>query len=569
MREPKKSMQPENGSDAEIEGLVASKSAGTPFENAHLRWWSIFAVTIAALMLFVASDYRRSISDTKDRLHLGVQYLSAELADSDKTSATALLGFLIGQMPAGARVFLVDSDDNIIAATGEVFVNTTKISNETTLGNSIWKQADISGDLGKAVLAIDLYTALRAFFERSIIGAGIALALLLLSWRHTILPTRPSQAIGGDLSRMIDMLPFGVAYWSQKGKLVACNGHYRTRLGLSVEDTKPGSAYVNTMNKVKAENGYQLVSDEALIRLSEIRHDDDSCILIDERPLHDGGFITLVTDNSEQVIAKRELEKLQKEQRGMAQQLREEKIKAEAASRSKTSFLAHLSHDVRTPLNHIIGFADLIAHETYGKVGDKRYLNYINDIKSSGEKLLTSFTEILELAQLEGGNLVLRRETIEVAEVLKAIAARYRENAERAGLALDVTIPDETLLFADRICVERMLGNIIENAIRFTPKGGMIKLVAWLGQDGIVLEISDTGIGMSPERLEDLSHPFVLGDAAFTREGGVGLGIAISRAIAELSGGGLAIDSSPAVGTTVAISLPLQIAKKAKVSRAA
>jgi len=562
-------MQLENGSSAETEVLEAVKNAGTSFENAHLRWWSIFAVTIAALMLFVASDYRRSISETESRMRLGVQYLSAELADSDKTSATAMLGFLVRQLPGGAQVFLTDNEDSIIAATGEVLVSATKLSAETTLNNAIWSQATISGDLGKVVLSIDHNIALRSFFERSIIGAGIALALLLLAGRQAILPTMPSKAKGENLSRMIDMLPFGVAYWSQKGKLVACNGHYRSRLGLSVEDTKPGSAYVNTMNKVKAENGYQLVSDEDLIRQSEIRHDDGTCLLIDERPLHDGGFITLVTDNSERMVAQRQLKEVQEEQRTMAQQLREEKIKAEAASRSKTSFLAHLSHDVRTPLNHIIGFADLIAHETYGAVGDKRYLTYINDIKSSGEKLLTSFTEILELAQLEGGHLVLRRETIEVAEVLKAIAARYRENAERAGLALDVTTPDETLLFADRICIERMLGNIIENAIRFTPKGGMIKLVAWLGQDGIVLEISDTGIGMSPERMEDLSHPFVLGDAAFTREGGVGLGIAISRAIAELSGGRLEIDSSPAVGTTVAISMPLQIAKKPKVSRAA
>jgi two-component system cell cycle sensor histidine kinase PleC len=243
----------------------------------------------------------------------------------------------------------------------------------------------------------------------------------------------------------------------------------------------------------------------------------------------------------------------------LARQLSEEKLKAETASRSKTSFLAHLSHDVRTPLNHIIGFADLIAHQTYGAIGDKRYLNYINDIKSSGEKLLASFSEILELAQLEGGQLVLRRETIQLTDIVKAISTRYQANADRAGILLEVAEIDDSLFFADRICIERMLGNIIENAIRFTPKGGRVKLATWLADDGIVLEISDTGIGMSPERLEDLSQPFVLGDAAFTREGGVGLGIAISRAIAELSGGDLAIDSSPAVGTTVAISLPSQV----------
>ena len=561
-------MLPENGFGANAEGIVVATPSAASHETSSFRWWSLFAVTIAALMLFVASDYRRSVEDTENRLQVTVRYLGAELVNSDKVAATRQLGSLVSQIPADTKVFLFGANDNIVAATGEVLIAPGTISNEAMLEQSFWAQAELSGEIGKVVVALDRYKALQPFFERGLIAAGIALAILLLAWRKN--PTHAWSAHQGHgLTRLIEQLPFGVAQWSNKGKLVACNSHYRTRLGLKVEDTRPGSAYVNTMNKVKAENGYQLISDENLIRQSEISHDDGTCILIDERPLREGGFFTLVTDKSEQMVSQRQLIKVREEQRELAQQLREEKIKAEAASRSKTSFLAHLSHDVRTPLNHIIGFADLIAHETYGKVGDKRYLNYINDIKTSGEKLLTSFTEILELAQLEGGHLVLRRETIDVAEVLKAIGARFRENAERAGLALDVTTPAETLMFADRICVERMLGNIIENAIRFTPKGGMVKLVTWIGEDGIVLEVSDTGIGMSPERLEDLSHPFVLGDAAFTREGGVGLGIAISRAIAELSGGRMAIDSSPAVGTTVAISLPLQIAKKPAVSRAA
>jgi two-component system cell cycle sensor histidine kinase PleC len=94
--------------------------------------------------------------------------------------------------------------------------------------------------------------------------------------------------------------------------------------------------------------------------------------------------------------------------------------------------------------------------------------------------------------------------------------------------------------------------------VRFTPSGGKVSIAAYAGDDGVVLEITDTGIGMSPERLEALSQPFAFGDAALTRQhSGAGLGIAIARAIAELSGGRLAIDSRLSLGTTVAISLPL------------
>ena len=179
-------------------------------------------------------------------------------------------------------------------------------------------------------------------------------------------------------------------------------------------------------------------------------------------------------------------------------------------------------------------------------------------IRASGEKLLGSFAAILELAELESGNKALREESFAVESLLDSVTRRFSAQASRAGLALTVGAPCRAGLRADRFCLERMLGNLIENAIRFTPSGGRVTLAAYAAEDGIVLEVSDTGIGMTAEQLGRLSQPFVFGDAAFTREhDGAGLGIAISRAIAELSGGHLVIDSSPALGTTVAVSLPL------------
>lgn len=259
---------------------------------------------------------------------------------------------------------------------------------------------------------------------------------------------------------------------------------------------------------------------------------------------------------------------MEAEQRAMRQKLLEEKFRAEAASRAKTSFLAHLSHDVRTPLNHIIGFADMISHETYGPLGDARYLNYIKDIKTSGERLLGSFTDIMELAQIEGGQLTLRKEPMTVESAMDVVANRFSDAARRANITFEVSTPQDALLYCDRICIERMLGNIVQNAIQFTPAGGRIFMAGWVAEDGVVIEVSDSGIGIPEERLKELSQPFALGDAAFTRETkGVGLGIAISRAIAELSGGLMEIDSNPAVGTTVAICLPRH--KEAAKSQAA
>ncbi|MFN3401726.1 MAG: sensor histidine kinase, partial [Ferrovibrio sp.] len=201
-----------------------------------------------------------------------------------------------------------------------------------------------------------------------------------------------------------------------------------------------------------------------------------------------------------------------------------------------------------------------------GPLGDARYADYVQSIKTSGEHLLASFATILDLAELESGQKALRSEPVAVDEVLDSVLERFKAQAMRAGVKFVLDQPSEAMVLGDRLGLVRMVGNIVENALRFTPGGGRITLAAFAARDGVVIEITDTGIGMNEERLASLSQPFALGDATFTREGvGPGLGISISRAIAELSGGHLAIDSSPTLGTTVAISLPLS-AESARVA---
>ncbi len=265
----------------------------------------------------------------------------------------------------------------------------------------------------------------------------------------------------------------------------------------------------------------------------------------------------LASKKALQERAEKELARLQNEQRQLTRRYREEKLKAEAASRAKTAFLAHLSHDVRTPLNHIIGFADLLKHQAYGPIGDKRYLAYIEDIKRSGERLLFSFAEILELAELDAGKRVLQEEHIDVDELLTALQDQFQSSAAHCGVTFDISGARGVELRGDRACFLRMLANILDNSMRFTPSGGKVSLMVWEAENGVVLSVTDTGIGIPPERLKALSSPFALEDALVARgRGGMGLGLAISRTIAELSGGEMAIESTPAIGTTVAISLP-------------
>lgn len=410
-------------------------------------------------------------------------------------------------------------------------------------------------EFGPVLLRIDEGAALAAVYPRAAAAFLLAFLVTAVSFRRRPLPIVSSSG-KGNVDKLIAAIPFGVACWTREGEMLACNERYRASIGGDAQRTL---SYHQAVKRLIRGGYMKLVSNDDDSRSLELHREDGACLMIDERPLGDDGFITLVSDVTERKRTDALLAAIREEQRQLARRYHEEKLKAEAASRAKTNFLAHLSHDVRTPLNHIIGFAELIRHQTFGPVGDPRYLEYVQNIKTSGEGLLDSFATILDLAELESGQKALQSHPVAIDDVLAEVARRHRPQAQRAGVRLEIGAPCDVVLNGDRYCLMRMLGNVVENAIRFTASGGRITLASFAGSDGVVVEVSDTGIGMSEERLASLAHPFAQGDASFAREGGgPGLGIPIARAIAELSGGRMAIDSSPALGTTVAFSLPVR-----------
>ncbi|HEV7276170.1 MAG TPA: ATP-binding protein [Devosiaceae bacterium] len=416
-----------------------------------------------------------------------------------------------------------------------------------------WTSEDLTG-----LAAAPAASATTNLWTRGGVAFGGAFLITALAFRRR----RPRSQARHDrdtFAQLLDSLPFGVACWTGTGKLLACNEEYRVRLTAAGEELQPGCAYREAIRHLFTGGDVATLSETEGRRLMELHRPDGTCLLIEERPLPDGGFLTIVTDITVQRETDHLLSAVREEQRLLARRYHEEKLRAEAASRSKTAFLAHLSHDIRTPLNHIIGFAEMMRHQTYGPLGDTRYLDYVQAMQDSGQRLLDFFATILELAELESGRKVLVMEPLMVDDLLRQVRRRYAAQAKGAGVVLALGASCGAELQGDRFSLERMLGNLLENAIRFTPTGGQVTLAAFAAADGVVLEVTDTGIGMSEERLASLSQPFAFGDASFTREHkGAGLGIAIARTIAELSGGRLAIDSREALGTTVAISLPMR-----------
>jgi two-component system, cell cycle sensor histidine kinase PleC len=415
---------------------------------------------------------------------------------------------------------------------------------------------------GLAALTLVASLALPEW-RQVLIGAGVGLLVaLLLVYRNQPTPEKVAEKIadrprktGWDHS--FDNLPGGLAQWDGEGKLVWSNQAMDALLGLTNAQLGEGQIEVRFAGVLENMNRFGQPGSEGAGLSFEVSPADRPALLVEVFELRNGGRICTVRDISKRKEMAARLETVQREHGKLTRCLNEARARAEAASRSKTAFLAHLSHDIRTPLNHIIGFADLIQHQPYGPVGDARYASYIADIKNSGDRLLNSFSQIFELAEMEAGNTPMRCEKIMAADLFARLADRFGERARKTGVELHIALPAKFCLEGDSHCLLRMMGNLVDNALKFTRSGGRVSLAAWAAEDGVVLEVSDTGTGISPGRLALLTEPHLIGEAAFDVENGMpGFGLAIARGIAELSGGSLVIDSTPMVGTTVAVALP-------------
>ncbi|MGH6894609.1 MAG: PAS domain-containing protein [Dongiaceae bacterium] len=258
------------------------------------------------------------------------------------------------------------------------------------------------------------------------------------------------------------------------------------------------------------------------------------------------------------------------EQRQRELELITAKRTAEIASRTKTQFLANMSHELRTPLNAVIGFSQLIHDQAFGQIPD-RYINYADDINSSGKLLLALINDILDMSRIEAGQQTLMEEVISVDSAINDCVRMVTAKAADGGVRLIVENKGPLpALRADERGLKQVMLNVLSNAVKFTPPGGSVTVAAEAMPSGALeIRIIDTGIGIAAEVIKDLFLPFRQADASISRRfGGSGLGLAISKKLMELHGGEIAVESHPGRGTRVTLSLPAQrIVEDAGVAR--
>jgi signal transduction histidine kinase len=239
---------------------------------------------------------------------------------------------------------------------------------------------------------------------------------------------------------------------------------------------------------------------------------------------------------------------------------------AEAADAAKSRFIAFLTHEFRSPLTSIIGFSELLDRQSFGPLGSPRYVEYSSRIRRGSEYLLELVNDVLDSSKIEAGYGQLRETTFSIGALLEECVGLLRPQADRAAVTLAWAVGSGAAdIYADPTRLKQIITNLVGNAIKYTPAGGQVRVIAEQTPDGSLdLVVSDTGLGIGEGDLAALMEPYRQADNRVNRAvAGTGLGLPLTRQLVELHGGKLVLESVPGAGTRAIVSLPADRLKRA------
>ena len=356
----------------------------------------------------------------------------------------------------------------------------------------------------------------------------------------------------------LDNLHEAVAVFSPDGRLRLFNSGYARLWQFDTEflagqphvsdivDTLIGR-YNDDNTQLPAPDREQLIASATLreARNGRIQTADGQTIDYASVPLPDGMILFTYLDVSDSMRIERAL--------------RERAEALEAADQMKSEFIANVSYELRTPLNSIIGFTEILAGQFFGPLNEKQ-AEYSKAILDSSNQLLMLINDILDLASIEAGHLTLEKRPMEIGKVIDGVMALVRERALRRGIGLELAVtPGLPALIADETRIKQVLFNLVSNALKYTPEGGRIELGADKDGGWIRFWVHDNGVGIAPEHAERVFERFYRGNGNATERElrGAGLGLPLVRNFIELHGGHVELQSTPGEGTRVTCTLPL------------
>jgi signal transduction histidine kinase len=354
------------------------------------------------------------------------------------------------------------------------------------------------------------------------------------------------------LQVMLDNIRHGIALFDREGRIQAVNPVFLALLELPESVMASGGSFTAFIEYLEARGDYgpgeagraaaaRLKALDRRLPHRNARTRPNGVVLeVASEPVPDGGWVLALTDVTEDRRIRAELERA--------------KDAAEAASRAKSRFLATMTHELRTPLNAVIGFAEAFAVDPHPVRGP----DYVRSIHEAGRHLLSLIDNILDVTRAETTGFAIVEGEVAVIPLIESAVRVMQGAAATAGVSLQAVLPPALpLLQGDELRLRQVLLNLASNAVKFTPRGGTVTLSAVVEEEGLVIRVADSGIGMRPEDIPRVFEPFSQLDSSLARRfPGSGLGLYLSRALAEAQGAALTLESTPGIGTTALLRFP-------------
>jgi len=345
----------------------------------------------------------------------------------------------------------------------------------------------------------------------------------------------------------------GIAVFGGDGRLKLCNPGLMRIWNLSEEQLE-GDPHISELVDAtriyfpeavdwsKLRQRIILMVTERPARSGRMHRADDSVIRYSVVPLPDGNTLVTFLDISDSARVERAL--------------RERNLALENADRIKSEFIGNVSYELRTPLNAIVGFTEILDNRYFGELTD-RQADYVECVLQASTLLMALIDDILDLATIEAGYMALDLQEVEVGKLMSGLAEVALDRADQSDLKIEIDCPhDIGSIRADAVRLRQALFNLVSNAIQFTPPGGKVTLSARREDGRMILSVSDTGIGISPEDQSRVFNKFERVDPN-ARESGAGLGLALAKSLIELHGGTIELESTPGEGTRATCRVPI------------
>lgn len=382
-----------------------------------------------------------------------------------------------------------------------------------------------------------------------------------------------------------------LAFWDQRDKLIMHNNAFEALFSAPEMNLLPG---VSCAEVLRVAGIYHFhIDDEPEDWIQERlrrhrlpdhremwRHRDGRWFLVNEHRSRDGGIVTRLSDVTEVKenelamiergttlsgtvhqleMSKTMFEKQSAEHVQALEKLAIAKAELEAANASRSRFLSIISHELRTPMNAIIGFSEILKNEMLGPIGTRKYVEYAGDIVASGQHLLSLINDLLDMSKVEAGKWQLNRSEVDVEALVRSCARLMSEQAASGNIVIDLNfLNTQHPVRIDERAIRQVLLNLLSNALKFTGKAGTVRIETAIDDAFLKIAVIDNGVGIHDRDLARVFKPFEQGENNLNRtHEGTGLGLSLCKSLVELHGGTIHLDSHEGEGTMVAFSLPL------------